>query len=173
MLLWFSLRIWVQSFRAHNTSAKWNVIHTYYTESCQSVDLFLNDTFFFDNVSMKDCCIIFLRKVVFFGKRCKRCRINCNINNTWIEAILDIMYKWVLDFLKSVLTTIILRYTQKQKKVQSTEVSRKFSDSLKDDFLKSQESVLWNSLSCKRTITLHGRKIWAVPRSMNGTVYFF
>ena len=58
--------IQAQLIRTQNTSATLNVIHMFCPESCRSVDLLLNGTYFFDNFWMKDCCIVFLMNIYFF-----------------------------------------------------------------------------------------------------------
>ena len=60
-----TFRIQARSFRTQNTSATLNVIQTCCPESCRSVDLFLNGTYFFDNVWMKKCGFVFLMNIFF------------------------------------------------------------------------------------------------------------
>ena len=62
---------------------------------------------------MKDCCIVFLRKVYFFVNFVSAVEkiaiaTTPELKQFWIN------YERMRDFLKSVLTTIVLRYTQKQ-----------------------------------------------------------
>ena len=109
----------------------------------------------------------FSRKFIFC-KLYKRCRINCILN--WSSSGF-IKYACVRDFLRSVFTTIVLIYTQKIKGAVNWGVQKILI--VKGDFLKTQECFWWKSLSLKRTTTLHGRKIWTLPRSTSGTIYFW
>ena len=60
-------RIQSRSFRTQNTSATLNVIQTCCPESCQSVDLLLNGTYFVDNVWIKSCDFVFLMNIFFLN----------------------------------------------------------------------------------------------------------